>query len=59
MTKIEPGSCHWFGEAWRGMELAARLAMHGRGDFLRPIAEAVLQLIMDFERQAIDPAHQS
>ena len=37
------------------MDLSELLAKHDQGDFLRSIAEAVLQLIMAFERQAIDP----
>jgi hypothetical protein len=41
------------------MDLSELLAKHDQGDFLRSIAEAVLQLIMDFERQAIDPVDQS
>ena len=41
------------------MDLSALLAKHDQGDLLRSIAEAVLQMIMDFERQAIDPVDQS
>jgi hypothetical protein len=41
------------------MDLSELLAKHDQGDLLRSIAEAVLQLIMDFERQAIDPVDQS
>ncbi|WP_277749590.1 hypothetical protein [Paenirhodobacter populi] len=37
------------------MDLSELLAKHDQGDFLRGIAEAVLQLIMEFEREAIDP----
>nr|WP_181420734.1 hypothetical protein [Rhodobacter viridis] len=44
---------------WRGMDLSKLKAKHDQGDFLRSLAEAVLQLIMDFEREAIDPADRS
>ncbi len=57
-------SRHWSERQWRmmtktNMDLSALLAKHDQGDLLRSIAEAVLQLIMDFERQAIDPVGQS
>ena len=41
------------------MDLSELLAQHDQGDFLRGISEAVLQLIMEFEREAIDPVDQS
>ena len=41
------------------MDLSEFLAKHDQGDVLRCIAEAVLQLIMDFEREAIDPVDRS
>ncbi len=41
------------------MDLSELLAKHDQGDFLRSLAEAVAQLIMDFERQAIDPVDRS
>lgn len=37
------------------MDLSELLAKHDQGDLLRSIAEAVLQLIMEFEREEIDP----
>ncbi|NBZ89193.1 hypothetical protein GV832_16510 [Rhodobacteraceae bacterium CYK-10] len=37
------------------MDPSELLAKHDQGDFLRGITEAVLQLIMDIERQEIDP----
>ncbi len=37
------------------MDLTELLAKQDGGAFLRAVAEAVLQLIMEFERQAIDP----
>ena len=33
------------------MDLSELLAKHDQGDLLRSIAEAVLQLIMEFERE--------
>ncbi len=41
------------------MDLSELLAKHDQDDFLRGIAEAVLQLIMEFEREAIDPVDRS
>ena len=37
------------------MDLSEFLQKHDQGDLLRSIAEAVLQLIMEFEREEIDP----
>ena len=37
------------------MDLSELLARHDQGDLLRAIAGAVLQLIMEVEREEIDP----
>ncbi|MGY6410155.1 MAG: hypothetical protein ACXIUV_03890 [Alkalilacustris sp.] len=41
------------------MDLSELPAKRDLGCVLRGIAEAVLQLVMDFERRAIDPVDQS
>ncbi len=41
------------------MDLSELMANHDQGDLLRSIAEAVLQLIMEFEREAIGPVDRS
>ena len=40
---------------WRGMPLIELLQKHDEGDFLRAVTEAVLQTLMDLEREEIDP----